>query len=70
MKGKKLILLAAVAFLAMGSAMVARTSLNSIDGGARWELCPQDDLSGVAGTEISTSGFTMPAGAWGCRDAS
>lgn len=63
MKGKKLILLAAVAFLAMGSAMAARTSLNSIDGGARWELCPQDDLSGVAGTEISTSGFTMPAGA-------
>ena len=63
MKGKKLILLAAVAFFAMGSAMAARTSLNSIDGGARWELCPQDDLSGVAGTEISTSGFTMPAGA-------
>lgn len=60
MKGTKLILLAAFAASAM-NLMAARTSLNSIDGGAKWELCPKDDLAGTSGTEISMPGFEMPA---------
>lgn len=33
--------------------------LDSVDG-VRWELCPQESIPGVSGTEISTAGFIMP----------
>ena len=52
-------------FLALLIALVpeikstSRISLDSPDG-AIWQLCPQESMSGTAGTEISTVGFTMP----------
>lgn len=58
---KKLILLAAAAMMTAG-AWAGRTSLDT-RAGARWQLCPQDDLKGVAGTAIATAGFEMPADA-------
>lgn len=61
---KKLVVLCIVAAACAFGTRGARTiSLNSIDGGARWELCPQDDLAGVAGSAVSKPGFVMPADA-------
>lgn len=44
------------------SAPAQHRRLDSVDG-AMWELCPQESLPGVKGTEIATAGFTMPADA-------
>ena len=61
MTGKKSILLVAMA-ATMLSAGAARISLDS-ESGAQWQLCPQDDLAGVAGAAVSAPGFSMPGDA-------
>jgi hypothetical protein len=40
---------------------VERISLNTIDDAAKWEICPQEDLPGVSGKEVSQPKFEMPA---------
>ena len=61
MTGKKSILLVAMAATIL-SAGAARISLDS-ESGAKWQLCPQDDLAGVAGAAVSAPGFSMPGDA-------
>ena len=63
MNMKKLILLCVAGSMLTLSAEAKRQSLDSTDGSASWQLCPQDDLKGVGGTTISTPGFVMPADA-------
>ena len=41
------------------SSWAERISLDS-SSGTQWQLCPQADVAGVAGTEISSPGFAMP----------
>ena len=56
-------LIAALMFAALPTVMsgVQRISLNSIDGGANWTLCPKDELPGISGMQVAQPGFKMPA---------
>lgn len=47
---------------AFGAEAASRISLDSADG-IKWQLCPQDELKGVTGEAVATSGFAMPASA-------
>ena len=60
---KKLMIMMLVAAMPAVAVGVERISLNSIDGGAEWQLCPQDDLKGVSGCTVAQPGFEMPASA-------
>ncbi len=60
---KKLMIMMLVAAMPAVVVGVERISLNSIDGGAEWQLCPQDDLKGVSGCTVAQPGFVMPASA-------
>ena len=61
MRIRQFILIAASALLAQG-AWAGRSSLDST-AGISWEICPQEDIAGVDGSEGSTPGFAMPAAA-------
>lgn len=60
---KVLVMCIVAAACALGMRGAHTISLNSIDGGAQWALCPQDDLTGISGNVISTPGFDMPSDA-------
>ncbi len=61
MNFKKLLIIPVVTAIALAG-VAQRVSLDS-KAGAGWQLCPQADVEGVSGAEISRPGYAMPSDA-------